>query len=113
VGNGFDIVEATQRLHDSGGDLCVILRHGIIVSLDRNSDCPKANFYCLGDPPFHLNETPTRNRFHKIMMRYLIGGKNYDFFVFRFVMPLTFSSGVAAEAGVKTFQTGGVLGRLR
>jgi hypothetical protein len=43
----------------------------------------------------------------------LFGGKNYDFLVFCFVMVVTFGSRVATEAGVKTFQTGGVLGRLR
>lgn len=78
-----------------------------------NSDCPKANFYCLGDPPFHLNETPIRNRFHKIMKVYFVVGNNYDFLVFRFVKLVTFRSGALAPAGVKTFQTGGVLGRLR
>jgi hypothetical protein len=46
-------------------------------------------------------------------MLYISSGKDYDFLVFRFVMHLTFGSRAAAEAGVKTFQTGGVLGRLR
>jgi LacI family asc operon transcriptional repressor len=78
-----------------------------------NSDCPKAHFYCLGDPPFHLNEMPTRNRFHKIMLICFNYGKNYDFLVFNFVKSVTLRLGRAATAGAKTFQRRGVLGRLR
>lgn len=67
----------------------------------------------LGDPPFHLNETPTRNRFHKIMLICFNSGKNYDFWVFNFVKSVTLRPKGTAAAGAKTFQSRGVLGRLR
>lgn len=47
------------------------------------------------------------------MKVYFVVGKNYDFLVFRFVKLVTFRSRALALAGVKTFQTEGVLGRLR
>jgi hypothetical protein len=43
----------------------------------------------------------------------MLSGKNYDFLVFRFVMLIAFKPAATAGAGVKTFQTGDVLGRLR
>jgi len=80
---------------------------------DSNSDSPKANIYCLGDPSFHSYETPIRNRFHKIMYWCFVVGKNYDFWRFVFVIWIVRGDRVAMRRGVKTFQTPGVLGRLR
>jgi len=47
------------------------------------------------------------------MNRYYLSGKNYDFLVFIFVIWIVGGNKARGKAGVKTFQTWGVLGRLR